>query len=184
MNRLLKKTSREHKLKPHQIELAKKVEQLYSSNLYYLVTKPHRQFKNHTINEIKMHFTEALEKYSRDYLLHRYKKGDENSLFKYVMFIEYPKEFYQAISVVDADLFSMYKGVHFHLFISSKDKYANIPQLIYYIFSELSSQKIKERSILEYDYYRFDREPEKRFLEYHTKQHYHYLDKNRLLINI
>ena len=172
-----------HDLKPHQKELAKQISKLNKDNLYYLVSQPDERKMNHSINELKKHIKGGIRKYTKDFLLHHYRNGVESSLFQYVMFIEYPKDFYIAISKTDEDLFSMYKGVHFHLFISSTSKSVNIPQLFYYLLKELSSQKLKESSIRKYDYFKIEKLDE-RFSEYHTKQHYHYLDQDRLLINL
>jgi hypothetical protein len=170
-------------LQPHQKELAKSLLKLNQNNLHYLVSQPNENFKNHTISEIRKHIKSGIRKYSKDFLLHNYYSGAENQLFQYVAFIEYPKEFYLSISKVDADIFSMYKGVHFHLFISSKSIYVDMNQLFYYIFRELSSQEIKQQSIRKYDYKKID-SLTKEFAEYHTKQHYHYIDSDRVLSNI
>jgi hypothetical protein len=175
---------KQHKLQPHQIELADKLYNLNQNNLFYLVTQPNDQQLNHSVNELKKHVKNAIERYTRDYLLHNYRNGLEDRLFKYVLFIEYPKEFYLAISLVNEDLFSMYSGVHFHLFISSDDNLVCFHKLFYYILSELSYQKVKEKSIKKFDYKKIEPTLDRRFAEYHTKQHYHFVDENRLLINL
>ena len=175
---------KKHKLLPHQIELADKLYKLNQKNLFYLVSQPNDKFPNHSVNELKKHIKKGIIRYTRDYLLHNYKYGLEDRLFKYVLFIEYPKEFYQAISLVDTDLSSMYSGVHFHLFISSDDSLVCFPQLFHHIFSELSYQELKEKSIRKFDYKKIEPTIERRFAEYHTKQHYPCIDENRLLINL
>jgi hypothetical protein len=175
---------KQHKLQPHQIELADKLYNLNNKNLFYLVSQPNDKLPNHSVNELKKHIKKGIKRYTRDYLLHNYKRGLEDRLFKYVLFIEYPKEFYQSISLVDADLFSMYNGVHFHLFISSDDSLVCFPQLFHNIFFELSYQKLKEKSIKKFDYKKIEHIIDRRFAEYHTKQHFHYIDENRILINL
>jgi hypothetical protein len=174
---------KEYKLKPHQHKLVDLVFNLNQQNLYYGVTQTNIETSNHTVNELKKHIKSAIKKYSRDYLLHKYFYNSENKLFQFVLFIEFPKDFYLSISNIEQDILSMYNGVHLHLFISSRDNLVCMKQLFHYIFLELTSQKNKCQSVKKYDYFKID-ELSRRFVEYHTKQHYTYVDNERLMFNV
>jgi hypothetical protein len=169
---------------PEQKLLAEKIFELDLNNLYYIVSQPDIRFQNHTINEIKKHIKDALKNYTRELFCHQYFTGAENKLFKYIAFIEYPKDFYLALIDENADLTSQYKGVHFHLFISStKPSIVNMESVTCRILFQLTRQKLKERSIRKFSCQRIY-DLSKEFAEYHTKQHYKYIDKERIMINL
>ena len=50
--------------------------------------------------------------------------------------------------------------------------------------SELCNLLLKEKSIKKFDYQKLEDTIDRRFAEYHTKQHFHYIDENRILINL
>ena len=56
-------------------------------------------------------------------------------------------------------------------------------QIGYQILYDLTSSKKKSNSINKYKCYKLDSISEE-FIEYHTKQHYLYIDKDRLMLNI
>lgn len=179
---------KKHKLKPHQQELAsrikKELDKFNQNNLYYLVSKPNIDVENNlTIPEIKKYIKSGIQKYTQEFLLHNYYWGAEKKLFQYILFIEYPKDFYLATLDTNADLTSLNNDVHFHMFISSKSNYVNMTQIGYKIFYDLTSSKSKSNSISKYKCYKIENISEE-FIEYHTKQHYQYIDKDRLMINV
>jgi hypothetical protein len=179
---------KQHKLKPHQIELATRVmtevNKLNENNLYYLVSKPNENTDNLTIPEIKKYIKSGIQKYTQEFLLHNYYWGAEKKLFQYILFIEYPKDFYLATLDINANLTSLNNDVHFHMFISSNNNFVNMTQLGYQILLDLTSSRKKPNSIKKYKCYKIEDGITKEFAEYHTKQHYQYIDKERLMINI
>jgi hypothetical protein len=174
---------KKYNLKPHQLQLANQLLKINKNNLYYLVSQPNEKYKNHTINELKKHILSGIKKYTKDSLLWNYSLGCENILFDYFCFIEFPKEFYQNLLNENIDISSLYSSPHFHLFISPKKNFICMDSLFYYIFNELTSQKLKQLSIKKYDYIKINNLSEN-FINYHTKQHYHYLDNNRIMTNL
>lgn len=174
---------KEYRLKPHQKELANHLLNINQKNLYYLVSQPDERYNNHTINELKKHIYSAIKKYTKEYYIYDYRPGMENNLFEYFLFIEYPKQFYLGLQDENTDLTNLYMAPHFHLFISGKKGFVCIERVIHSIYEELTSQKLKRLSLKKYDYVKLNNIPIP-FAEYHTKQHYQYVDKNRLLTNI
>jgi len=175
---------REYKTTLDQKALASKLFELDQDNLFYIVSQPHEQKKNHTIKELKKHIKGGLKTYTQKFLGYDYFKGAENQLFKYIAFIEYPKEYYLALSRPDEDITSLYSGAHFHLFITTKlTSIVNMEQVASQILIQLCKQKLKADSIRKFSCNKvigLTRE----FAEYHTKQHYHYTDKERIMINL
>lgn len=178
---------KKHNLKPHQKELASRVftelKMLNENNLYYLVSKPNSHTDNLTIPELKKYIKSGIQKYTQEFLLHNYYWGAEKKLFQYILFIEYPKDFYLATLDTNANLTSLNNDAHFHMFVSSNNSFVNMTQLGYQIFRDLTSSKKKPNSIRKYKCYKLENISEE-FIEYHTKQHYQYIDKERLMINI
>lgn len=175
---------RTYNLTPEQKNLASKLFELDQKNLYYIVSQPDERHKNHTIPEIKMNINKALKYYSKDLMSYQYFTGAEKRLFKYVAFIEYPKEFYLALLNSESDITSLYDGVHFHLFIApTKPSIINMESVAYRIFNQFSYQKIKQNSIRKFSCRKIEN-LNNEFAEYHTKQHYLFIDSERLLLNL
>jgi hypothetical protein len=133
---------------------------------------------------LKKHIKGGLKTYTQKLLGYEYFKGAENEIFKYIAFIEYPKEYYLSLLRPDEDITSLYCGTHFHLFITTKwTSIVNMEQVASQILIQLCKQKLKSESIRKFSCNKVIGLT-KEFAEYHTKQHYQYIDNERLLINL
>ena len=174
---------KEYPIKPHQKEMIDEVKKLNQNRLYYVVIQQDKHFPNLTLNELKKHLKSSIKRYVRDFFSMEYRKDLEYNLIKYVCFFEYSKEFSQSLYLEELKTDEIDMGIHFHLFISSNNSQVYIPQLVQYLYWNLTSQPIKARAIKLFDYTKIEK-LEDRFIQYHTKQHYNELNNNMFMKNI
>jgi hypothetical protein len=174
---------KEYSIKPHQKEMIDEVQKLNPNRLYYVVIQQDKDNNNLTLNELKRHLKTSIKRYVRDFFSMEYRTNLENELIKYVCFFEYSKEFSQSLYLENIRTDEVYMGTHFHLFVSSNNSQVHIPQLIQYIYWNLTSQPIKARAIKFFDYKKLD-SLEERFIQYHTKQHHKEFNSNMFMKNL
>lgn len=162
-------TMRINSITPHQKQILADVKRLNPKRLYYLVVQQNRIYPNLSLNELKKHIKRGIKNYTRELLGIDYFVNAENKIIQYYCFFETSKDFYwsQQKNFIPSQV--LFIDLHFHLFVSSNYSSVHIPQLIQYIFRELTSQRIKNKAILKFDYKKIN-VLEDNFILYHTKQ--------------
>jgi hypothetical protein len=158
-------------MKPHQKIMIDEVKNLNPKRLYYVVIQQNSQFPNLTLNELKKHIRSGIKQYISDFMGYEYRPGLEKKIIQYYCFFEITKEFQQSQYFDNVKNDEVFMGLHFHLFLSSSSGEVHIPQLIYYLFSKLTSQSNKTKSLKKFDYMKIDKLDD-HFIQYHTKQFY------------
>ena len=157
-------------MKPHQKRMIDEVKNLSPKRLYYVVIQQNSLFPNLTLNELKKHLRSSIKQYVSELLGYQY-RGLENKVIQYYCFFETTKEFHQSQYFDNVKNDEVFMGLHFHLFLSSKSGDVYLPQLIHYLFWNLTSQSNKTKSLKDFDYFKIDKLDDL-FIQYHTKQFY------------
>lgn len=172
-----------YEVKPHQKELAQKINRLNKNNLYNLVVQQHHKRRNLTLNELKKYIKKGIKDYCKGLYGYQYKEGLENELIQYVCIFETNEAFnktqFKSLSI-DTGINFHY---HFHLFISTKKSEVSMSNLLTSIINSLMSNKLKSDALYKVDYAKIENFTDD-FSYYHTKQFQERKEVELLLLNI
>lgn len=156
-------------LNEFQIKMINDIKSLPKKNLHYITAQQSNQYSNLTLKELKKLIKRGVRRYIQE-LEPNYYPNKENELVKFYCVFETTKEFNLNLKNESLDDIP-FMGLHFHLFISCPDNYKwiSFQNLIFQIFYELTSIKLKQNCIKEYGHFKIEK-LEERFLQYHTKQ--------------
>ena len=158
-----------YELKPHQIQILNELKTLPQKNLHYYVIQQSLTEPNLTLNELKKYIKRSIKYFIKDFTGYNYRPGLENEIVKYYCFFETTQEFFNSQNSNHNLSEELYSGLHFHLFISSPNCVIHLPSYTHYLFTQLTSQKNKRKSITKFDYSKIEHLDEE-FINYHTKQ--------------
>ncbi len=161
---------RTYEVNPYQLKILNDIKSLPQKRLHYVVGQQSSDHLNLTLREMRKLIRRGIRRYIEETSL-PYKPGLESRLVKFYCVFETKKDFFLSQhqnTIVDEEV---NMGLHFHLFITSPDKYPwiSFPSLIHTIFNELTSIKHKQLCISKYDYKKIE-ELDQDFILYHTKQ--------------
>ncbi len=172
-----------YEVKPHQKELAQKINRLNKNNLYNLVIQQHHKRRNLTLKELKKYIKKGIKDYCKSLYGYQYKEGLENELIQYVCVFEtnegFNKTQFKSLNIDTKINFHF----HFHLFISTENSIVSMNYLLFSIINSLMSNNLKADALLKIDYCKLNDFTDD-FLFYHTKQFQEREEVELILTNI
>ena len=163
-----------YEIQPFQHRIIQEIQTLPPQIYNYVIQQSPNKL-NLTLPQLKRSIYRSVRRFIKDFQGYNYKIGQENELIKYYCFFETIKNFNQSQNNNNVLDETLNMGLHFHLFISSKDPRISLSNYTHYLFEELTSFPRKKTTISQTQFeYRVYPKLEQDFILYHTKQYKDY----------
>lgn len=130
-----------YEIQPFQHRIIQEIQTL-PPRIYNYVIQQSPNKLNLTLPQLKRSIYRSVRRFIKDFQGYNYKIGQENELIKYYCFFETIKNFNQSQNNNNLLDETLNMGLHFHLFVSSKDPRISLSNYTHYLFEELTRKRL------------------------------------------